>query len=229
VGGATAGDILKLTYTWQADQIAATDTCLLGTSTPRTETFTYDATLRLTGAGRPTGNLTATGGAFSSRSYSYDGRGNRTSNVADGITLTSSYAASQVDRLSGFSGGPLYRYTFAYDADGRVTDKFGPTISTGGPASTVRYWSGPDINGANETVYRTVNVGGSIYEYFYDGLNRRRYKSYSVGMSDEYFYYLGHQLLIDQGNSSCLLFLRRLSWTSTSGSGAVRWRSSAAS
>jgi hypothetical protein len=131
VGGAAAGDILKLTYTWQADRIAATDTCLLGTTTPRTETFKYDATLRLTGAGRPTGNFAATGGAFSSRSYSYDGRGNRTSTVADGIAITSSYATSQVDRLTRLSAGPLYGYTFSYDGDGRVTTKVGPIDSTG--------------------------------------------------------------------------------------------------
>jgi hypothetical protein len=100
-----AGDLLKLMYTWQADQIVATDTCLLGTATPRTETFSYDATLRLTGAGRPAGNFAATGGAFSSRSYSYDGRSNRTSGSADGIAVRASYAASQVDRQTDFSAG----------------------------------------------------------------------------------------------------------------------------
>jgi YD repeat-containing protein len=184
VGGAAAGDILKLTYTWQADRIAATDTCLLGTTTPRTETFTYDGTLRLTGAGRPTGNFAATGGAFSSRSYSYDARGNRTSTVADGIALTPSYAASQVDRLTRLSTGSLYGYTFSYDGDGRVTTKVGPIDSTGLSVSETRYAPGPDPGGANDTVFKSVTVSGAAYNYFYDGLNRRRYKSYPYGTSD---------------------------------------------
>jgi RHS repeat-associated protein len=197
-----AGDILKLTYTWQADQITATDTCLLGTTTPRTETFNYDATLRLTGAGRPTGNFAATGGAFSSRSYGYDGRSNRTSTVADAMTVTPSYATAQVDRLAGFSAGALYGYRFSYDAAGGATQKLGPVDSSGLPSSTTDYLSGPDGRGANDTVFRAVVVNGAAYNYFYDGLNRRRYKSYPTGTGDEYFYDLGHQLLVDQGNSS---------------------------
>ena len=43
---------------------------------------------------------------------------------------------------------------------------------------------------------------GAAYNYFYDALNRRRYKSYPTGTADEYFYDLGHQLLVDQGNST---------------------------
>ena len=203
VGGVAQGDVLKLTYTWQADQIIATDTCLLGSTTPRTETFSYDATLRLTGAGRPAGNFAATGGAFSSRSYAYDGRGNRTSAIADATALTSSYAASQVDRLTGLSAaGALYGYTFSYDADGRVTTRLGPIISSGSPVSRVDYAPGPDPGGANDTVFKYVLVNGSAYNYFYDALNRRRSKSYPTNVSDEYFYDLGHQLLVDQGNSS---------------------------
>jgi RHS repeat-associated protein len=202
VGGtASPGDILKLMYTWQADQITATDTCLLGTTTPRTETFSYDATLRLTGAGRPTGNFAATGGAFSSRSYSYDGRGNRTSSAADGVAVRPLYAATQVDLLTGFSAGSLYGYSFSYDAGGGARQKLGPVDSTGFASSQIDYFPGPDGGGANDTVFRSISVNGSAYNYFYDGLNRRRYKSYATGISDEYFYDLGHQLLVDQGNS----------------------------
>ena len=46
-------------------------------ATPRTETYSYDGALRLTGAARPEGNAEATGGAFTSRTYGYDGRGRR--------------------------------------------------------------------------------------------------------------------------------------------------------
>ena len=77
LAGANGGDIYQRTYTWQADQVAQIDTCLLGATTPRTETYSYDGALRLTGAARPAGNADATGGAFTSRSYNYDGRGRR--------------------------------------------------------------------------------------------------------------------------------------------------------
>jgi len=205
VGGSSPGDIFKLTYTWQADQITQTDTCLLGTSTPRTETFDYDRTLRLTNASRPTGNFAASGGAFSARTYGYDGRGNRGSSLFDAFTIAPSFHASRVDHLLSFAnpaGGSLYGYTFTYDADGRVNQKSGPVDSTGLPASVTSYASGPSGSGATDTVFRSVTVQGASYNYFYDGLNRRRLKSYPTGISDEYFYDLGHQLLIDQGNSS---------------------------
>ena len=206
IGGSNPGDIMKLTYTWQADQITETDTCLLGTTTPRTENFAYDATLRLSGASRPSGNFTATGGAFKSRTYGYDGRGNRTSYTPDGITLTPSYDGTRVDQLTAIANtatGKLWGYSYSYDADGRVTQKLGPIDSTGGHASTTSYVSGPDASGANDTVFKSVTVQGAAYNYFYDTLNRRRYKAFPVsGIADEYFYDLGHQLLVDQGYSS---------------------------
>ena len=95
-----------------------------------------------------------------------------------------------------------YSYSFTFDADGRVTQKTGPTDSSGLPASITSYAPGPSASGANDTVFRAVTVQGAAYNYFYDGLNRRRLKSYPTGISDEYFYDLGHQLLVDQGNSS---------------------------
>jgi len=196
-----SGDLFKLTYTWQADQVAQTDTCLLGAASPRTETFTYDRTLRLTAASRST----ASGGAFSSRTYGYDGRGNRTSSALDGIIVTPTYDATRVDQLSRLAipaATSMYSYNFTFDADGRVIQNSGPIDSSGLPASITSYAPGPSASGANDTVFRAVTVQGAAYNYFYDGLNRRRLKSYPTGISDEYFYDLGHQLLIDQGNSS---------------------------
>src|SRR5262249_33919870 len=114
--------------------------------------FTYDATLRLTGASRPSGNLAATGGAFSSRSYGYDGRGNRTSGSWDGTALSPTYNSTQVDQLDAIANtasGMLWGYTFAYDADGRVTTKTGANDSTSTPSSVSSYASGPDASGAN--------------------------------------------------------------------------------
>src|SRR5207237_2902127 len=106
----------------------------------------------------PTGNFAATGGAFSSRAYGYDGRGNRTSSSWDGITLTPAYDSSRVDQLTSIANnasGKLYRYSFSYDADGRVTQKSGPNDSTNTPVSIATYVPGPDVSGANDTVFKS--------------------------------------------------------------------------
>src|SRR5207244_1324200 len=68
----------------------------------------------------------------------------------------------------------------------------------------VTYVPGPDVSGANDTVFKSVTVQGATYNHFYDAMNRRRFKSYPSGISDEFFYDLGHQLLVDQGNSTLL-------------------------
>src|SRR5438105_2072405 len=96
----------------------------------------------------------------------------------------------------------MWGYWYAFDADGRVTQKTGPIDSSGSPASTVSYVSGPAAGGASDTVFKSAVVKGAAYNYFYDALGRRRLKSYPGGTSDEYFYDLGHQLLVDQGNAS---------------------------
>ena len=203
--GAGIGDIYKLTYTWNADQVVRTDTCLLGATTPRTETYSYDRTLRLTGAGRPAGNFAATGGAFDSRVYGYDGRGNRTTMSADGAAYSLDYAASpRRDRLMGWSSsatGSLLGYSLEYDADGRVAGKEGARQMDGQPAYVMGFTYGPSVGVATETVFRAVNVNGAFYNYYYDALGRRRAKSYPGGTSDEFFHDVANQLLVDRGSS----------------------------
>ncbi|MCP3062971.1 hypothetical protein LXT21_29725 [Myxococcus sp. K38C18041901] len=202
-----SGNLYKRFYTWKADQIVRTDTCLLGATTPVTEQFTYDGLLRLTSATRPTGNFAATGGAFSSRGYTYDGRGNRLTEEVDGQTLSLTHGTGAfVDRLNtrtstGTSSALNLGYT--HDADGRVTVKrWGP--SSGTPTHQVEFSSGPSANGGNETVFRSVQVNGSTYEYFYDALNRRRLKRYPTTAEDEFFHDISTRLLIDRGNPSAI-------------------------
>src|SRR5207248_1564919 len=104
-----------------------------------------------------------------------DGRGNRTNSSWDGIALTPTYNSTRVDQLTAIANtatGKLWGYSFTYDADGRVTQKTGPTDSLGGFASSVAYAPGPDASGANETVFKSVTVQGSAYNYFYDAMNR---------------------------------------------------------
>ncbi|MCY1078986.1 RHS repeat-associated core domain-containing protein [Archangium lansingense] len=206
--GAGTGDLYRRTYTWKADQVVRTDTCLLTETTPRTETYGYDRTLRLTGASRPTGNFAATGGAFDSRSYGYDGRGNRTTMSRDGSAYSLNYAASsRGDRLMGWgssSTGSLLGYSLGYDADGRVSSKEGARTLDGTPTYVVDFAYGQSVGVATDTVFRAVEVNGVFYNYYYDSLGRRRLKSYPGGTSDEFFHDLKNQLLVDRGSNSAV-------------------------
>ncbi|WPB73038.1 RHS repeat-associated core domain-containing protein [Archangium violaceum] len=204
--GAGTGDVYRRTYTWKADQVVRTDTCLLDEATPRTETYGYDRTLRLVGAGRPVGNFAATGGAFDSRSYGYDGRGNRTSMRRDGSAYSLSYAATPGgERLTdwGLSNtSSLLGYSLGYDKDGRVVSKEGARTLDGTPMYVVNFAYGQSVGVATDTVFRAVEVNGAFYNYYYDALGRRRLKSYPGGTSDEFFHDVGNQLLVDRGNNS---------------------------
>ncbi|NNC07306.1 RHS repeat-associated core domain-containing protein [Corallococcus exiguus] len=203
--GSGNGDIYQRGYTWNGDQVARLDTCLLGATTPRTETYAYDRTLRLVGAQRPTSNFAATGGAFESRTYQYDGRGNRTQLEEDGFIydLTSG-AAPAVDQLTGWgssSAGSLLKYTLSHDAGGRVTQKRWAASMLGGPVYTLGFEYGQTVGVATETVFRAVNVNGTYYNYFYDALGRRRLKSNPYGTTDEFFHSVSNRLLTDRGNN----------------------------
>ncbi|QSQ11543.1 RHS repeat-associated core domain-containing protein [Myxococcus landrumus] len=199
------GDIYKRFYTWKGDQIIRTDTCLLGATTPAIEEFTYDGLLRLSSATRPAGNLAATGGAFESRRYTYDGRGNRLTEEVDGQMHTLAHGTGGfVDRLASRTGAgvnSVLNLQFTYDADGRAKEKLGAIVD-GVPMHKMEFTLGPSANGGNETVFRSVKVNGSTYEYFYDAFNRRRLKRYPSTAEDEFFYDLSHHLLVDRGNPS---------------------------
>jgi RHS repeat-associated protein len=210
--GVGSGDIYKRAYTWKADQVARIDTCLLGAMTPRTETYSYDRTLRLTGAGRPPGNFAATGGAFSSRVYGYDRRGNRVDLSEDdgGWTLVLG-TGSRLDQIVSQTSrtDTVLSWTYTYDADGRVTRKNSGSYSSGGAAYALEFRYGPSPGGGGsgsvrETVFRTVQVNGANYSYSYDALGRRHAKVYPSGVRDEFFHSAGNALLVDQGSDSML-------------------------
>ncbi|MCP3161428.1 RHS repeat-associated core domain-containing protein [Myxococcus qinghaiensis] len=200
--GSGNGSVLKQLYTWQADQLIRTDTCLLGTSSPRTETYGYDGQLRLTGG---TGTLTTQGGPFATRAFSHDNRGNRITESGEANTWTLDYSNlghpdQLTSRYSNQAGSQL-GYSYFYDADGRVSSKqwhAGPYSS----AFTLTFSSGPSSSGATDSVFKSVNVEGLTYNYFYDGTGKRRLKDYPTGIKDEYFYNATKGLLVDQGNSS---------------------------
>lgn len=204
--GTGTGDLYKATYTWQADQLVQENTCLAGATTPQVRTYAYDGLLRLTQAGRPAGNFAAAGGAFESRTYGYDGRGNRTALSGDAVAwqLTSSPGGNHPDwltRMAASTSGSMLGYDFDYDSDGRVRQKTWPTDSSGAPSFSLAFTSGPSDSGATDTVFRSVSVNGATYNYFYDAFGRRRYKAYPIGpTSDEYFHDAGHVLLTDRGS-----------------------------
>jgi RHS repeat-associated protein len=200
--GVNSGDIYQRMYTWQADQVGQIDTCLLKATMPRTETYSYDAALRLTGAW---GNTDAAGGAFTSRTYGYDGRGRRVSLNEDGVDATLSYEdGALLDRLASQapSADPLLDETWSYDADGRATRIERGHYAPNAPAHQVSWAFGPSASVAAAEVFRSATVNGATYEYFRDALGRRRAKVYPTGAKDEYFYGRGNELLTDMGVGS---------------------------
>lgn len=201
------GNVYRRTYTWKGDEIIQEDTCLLGGPTPTTVKYEYDGIGRLKSASRPAGNVAAVGGTIGSRSYGFDGRGNRVSQVEDGVSLSLTHGTGAlVDRLErrkGSAAGSMLDFQYLYDLDGRTTEKRWVEVA-GTPVYQLAFNHGPSVGGASETVFRSVDVNGSTYEYFYDAMNRRRLKRYPTTVEDEFFYDLDHALLVDRGNSSVL-------------------------
>jgi len=222
--GYANGSILKMNYKYSGDQVAQIDSCLLDATTPRTEVYGdavtgapgYDPLQRLILATRPAGNFAAAGGSFSSRAYGYDGRGNRTSETVDACAPNANVltygAAGHPDQLTRRSSGcasatppSILAHNYSYDLDGRVSGKTWENDSSGNPAHALSFAYGEtdgSSGGALDTVFKGVSVNGAAYNYFYDALNRRRMKVYPLGNTDEFFYDMGHQLLVDQGNDS---------------------------
>ncbi|RKG65578.1 hypothetical protein D7V80_22840 [Corallococcus sp. CA054B] len=204
--GVGSGDIYKKDYTWHADQIVRTDTCLLGGPTPRTELFDYDRDLRLKSAQRPSGNVEAAGGAFDNLLFSYDTRDNRKT-LTGNLTVALSHSA-------GLTSGWLMSATpshddfqtvaYDYDADGRAVRKEAGLYTSGSPANVLELGYGPfnaseGQGSARETVFRAVRVNGLTYNYYYDAFGRRRAKVNPFGLRDEFFHSVGSELLVDQG------------------------------
>jgi RHS repeat-associated protein len=153
----------------------------------------------------------AGGGSFSSRSYTYDLRGNVTQTGAD--TLPVKYYAYQTaplsDRLasqkncSGSCPATPLEYLYSFNHDGTISSKVSANDSSGTPALGYQFAPGPGSGGGGlDMVFHSVSVNGAAYNYFYDARNRRRYKSYPAGVSDEFFYSPRNFMLVDQGNSS---------------------------
>ncbi len=227
--GANGGDILKVVYSWNADQVQTRDVCALGTGTPQRETFNpadfvdnkgkpgYDQLLRVEHAEMPNANLN--GGCYALRDFGcpnttscttlgYDARGNG----IDGINLGVPTYASGFDLDEMVSWAAVlrhwYDYGFTYDADGRVANKAWHADSSGQPAHQLTFsyvLNGYDsaVNAISEVTIANGGAAAINYNYYYDGYNRRRLKNYPVaGVSDEYFYDLGHQMLEDRGSNS---------------------------
>ncbi len=204
-GNPPSGDIYKTVYTWKADQLARADTCLLNTP-ERIETFTYDLALRVKGAGRGGDTMATRGGSFDSEAFAYDARGNVLTQAREDGGYTTTYLTGQrVDMLQTWKSskpGSLYSRNYKYDADGRATSIAGPIDSTADAGWIIPLASGPDSSGAVTTVFKSATVNGAQYNYYYDSMQRRRLKAYPTGTKDEFFYDLGHQMLVEQGNAT---------------------------
>jgi len=187
--GGGSGDIYRRWYTYQADVPARVESCLLGESTPRVFEYTYDNTLKLmtVDGGYPNGPT-----GF--EAFTYEPRGNRDSGFERG--LTTGYTLAAKDRLASLQRSDGLTRTYQYDRAGRPARDggfyFGPN-GTGEKAIGFDYYYGAGIT------FHGARVGGLWYNYGYDAFNRRVAKSYPTGLSDEYFYDQGHQLLADRG------------------------------
>ena len=235
--GGGAGDVLKIVYSWQADQVKTRDMCVLqgsGGAPPRRETFNptdfaydvgtpgYDTLLRVTHAEMP--NQEENGGPYGVRNFGcesprgcttalgYDARGNVTpggiwseNGVTNAYSLTYSPTADLPDQLTGWqSTGGLISYAFGYDSEGRATTQAGQADTSGYPP-TLNLGYQTDSTGSALDIVRsaTYTAEGQSYgsfDYYWDAFQRRRMKVYPVnGMTDEYFYDRGHQMLEDRG------------------------------
>jgi RHS repeat-associated protein len=160
------------------------------------------------------------GGITGRRVYSYDALGNRTTAQEDCWSTTSTFAAAlgeqSADRLRQVSTQntctcdrgpngtcirpPTTQRWWEYDTDGR------PSATGTKVGSTEVSWTNfnAEIDGAHAAlgaVFRSVNVNGAVYEYFYDAQGRRRLKLYPSGAKDEFFFD-GDKLLVDRGYGS---------------------------
>ncbi|WP_375759057.1 RHS repeat-associated core domain-containing protein [Corallococcus exercitus] len=205
VPGSGNGSVLKQFYSWQADQLVDSYSCLLGATSARTEHYSQDWMLRLTGA---TGTLTTEGGAYTSRSFGYDSRSNRTTEAGEAnswaLTYTNTGHPDQLVSRSSTQTDAQLGHSYTYDADGRASKKSWHPVDSQGNAFHLDFTSGPSSNGGSETVFKTVSVNGLTYNYFYDSQGQRRLKDYPTGIKDEYFYNQSQGLIVDQGNASSL-------------------------
>lgn len=206
--GSGTGDIYSRTYTWTADLVRRIDTCLLDSTQAQTEEFSYDRTLRLTSASRPSGNLAAAGGPYASRTYVFDRRGNRTSSSEDGLSRTTTYhfyGPQDPDHLfvENSGPGPMFANTFYYDPNGNVSRKATNRLTTGDSHTHLNL---NPADGVRDQHMRSMSVGwtNSYYVYLYDAFNRRRLKDYPTGVREEFFHDLGDQLLSDRGGDRIL-------------------------
>jgi len=190
-------DIYRRTYAYQGDQVKQIATCLLNTTQPQIESYTYDRQLELTSA---TGPLSATiGGSFGSWYSNYSPDGERTGFGGNGYSFYPYYGS--LDHLTQLesSGGAL-QYFYTYDALGSETGKHSMSDSTG-PTMSYTFYDSSGNEGSSDSTFRAVDVDGSYYNYYYDGWMNRRLKDYPVGDNDEYFH-AGSRLLVDQGNAA---------------------------
>jgi uncharacterized protein RhaS with RHS repeats len=148
-------------------------------------------------------------GTFDSRSYGYDGRGNRTSQVNEDCSYTLTYGASshpdELTQRASACTSAMLKHTYAYDLDGRVASKTWAQPLSGAPAYAMTFGAGEtdsSSNGALDTVLKSVSVNGAVYNYFYDAFNRRRLKVYPTGNKDEFFHSMVDELMVDRGLSS---------------------------
>lgn len=201
--GRGAGDVYQQVYSWQGGVRVREDTCLLGqpahtvcygASCSKTGAVSggYDEKLQLVSAQRLANG--AQEGAFESRRFSYDRRGNRAEEIRDGQNvcyaydgelLASVYHAGPSNTCSEAMAGSRGQLEFTYDGNGRAISRAGA-----GRQATFDYDGivGEAVPTALASVYRTVNIGDMQIDSFYDASGRRWRKEYADGSYREFYW-----------------------------------------
>jgi len=200
--GQPTGSTFAQAYYYDSNQLVRTDSCALGTTTPSSYVYAYNADLSLYGALGPA--YSGQPGPFGINIMSYDEKGGRTSVTWDSSLHGMTYGlADQLAELQP-AGSHRWKWDYHYAPDGTVTSKRSESDSSGLPASAFTFTSGPG-NGSGSSGVAITNVmvkGGATYSYYYDSRNRRRAKMNPTGIIDEYFYSSNDELIVDQGNDS---------------------------
>ncbi len=217
-GGA---NVFSRRFAWSADQLAAEMTCVLADVNPRTITYGEDLGLKVTSAGRFAVN--EVGGQLASRTYSYGGGTTPASLRSFGgvESATEAFRYDTGNRLtsvepwvstSNSAWNSWASTQLTYDAVGRVSTlvdsrlpvtftssggKNGGLVAVAHQGRLLQFTPDTAFSG----VYKSVNVNGSVYQYIYDAVGRRRLKVYPSGKSDEFFYD-GNNLIEDRGQTT---------------------------
>lgn len=160
---------LDITYDQASNITSLTDQL----NSARSQRFSYDANDQLTGAT----------GAYGTLAYTYDADGNRTSLSSNGVTTSSTYAATSNHLLSTTTGNHSCALTYTANGD-LATENCGVT-SAKTPITAATFTYGNTNNDEQTLVKHNPPPGATTYSYsaagtyMYNAFGERQFKTVS--------------------------------------------------